>query len=820
MNTTILQGNQTGNPFAYSNTIYVIDDYVIINPDNALPIQIASNCILRFTGAGDPDVNNNGRGLLRGSTPIKLVGNNTRIEAGDYHILDDNIDLGGSFLNAEWPVEWWGAKSDGTDAAPAINRALEQIGGTDKQGTLLLADRYEVRDTIYMQPGVAISGVSSTYSHKYYNTQTDSRGTLVVNFVDGNNAYVRDKWVIDTPYVNGQGILWNQLFIDVNQANSESLVFAEYTGCNISNLHIVDKSATPPGVVFGGIRIHSMQAATIRNVDIEAHTFIGLALAGKVWFTSIDNVFIRACGCGLYIGNECTMLSSHNLSVRCWHDYYLAETYYRLALPDQGADSLVAPMLQENTLPPYWDAGKMRSCGIIMERKSHCTFLSAAVELFDAVICGTDYNAKFISPYIEKINYFFAWLYSSTEYSIPSHRHELIVEDVVVGYETFPSMKKANNNYQYLDWVDYDPLQQPNAGGSQPAQGAPAIDPEGDSEPVEVQRTVGYYRFLPTFGTVRGVIKAHNVGRATCWTNEDSIFEQDKDGNWHLVTWAYPSYFIYVTPGIRQRNFYYDKYKVMVEKMTVVGTNELLSKITWLEDMDYCRYKRIIIEGSPNEPVRYYYDETNDAVYDVTEDNKAEMDIYKRALQLGVSGSDVVLCGELFERKLDNFIMTPYYGRSCIDYGDLQNENGKMVHHKRFCVEVINGANVIHFKKPLRLHDCEVTFRNSYGSAWLNNDSLDYLLGVSGHCILNFEGDFSAWGNSFGKLVKLCGDKHVKLTVRLINTSSSFNNIFAYNSSSSRYDFIVNSGVDESGSEPVPEFGPGFDVEVETYVDN
>ena len=810
MNVTTLQGIQIGNPFTSPDTIYEIGPGVQIAPDPNTLIEIAPNCILRFTG--NP--------ISATTSSITLQGDNTLIEAGSYQIFNSKVNLSGSFTNAEWPAEWWGAKSDGSDAAPAINRALQQIANTDKQGTLLLADRYEVRDTIYMQPGVAISGVSSTYSHRFYpDTQTDMRGTLVANFVDSNNNYSHDKWVIDTLFVNGNTIPCHQLYIDLSQNGSSSLVFARYAGCNISNLHIVDKDTDNPHTFFGGIRIHSMQAATIHNVDIEAHAFIGLALVGKVWLTSIDNVYVHACGCGLYIGSTCTMLVSNNLGLHRWTDAQ-ANDYFRLALPADYQGDLVKSILQPNSLPPYWDVEKMNSCGIIMEHGSHCTFTSACVEQFDAVICGTDYNAKFISPYIEGINYFFAWLYCSEPFSMPNKRYELIIEDLVQGFETFPSMKKANNNYQYLDWVDYDPLQQPNAGGSQPAQGAPAIDPEGDHEPVEVQRTVGYYRFLPTFGTVRGVIKAHNVGRATCWTNEDSIFEQDKDGNWHLVTWAYPSYFIYVTPGIRQRNFYYDKYKVMVEKMTVVGTNELLSKITWLEDMDYCRYKRIIIEGSPNEPVRYYYDETNDAVYDITQDNKAEMDIYKRALQLGVSGSDVVLCGELFERKLDNFIMTPYYGRSCIDYGDLQNENGKMVHHKRFCVEVINGANVIHFKKPLRLHDCEVTFRNSYGSAWLNNDSLDYLLGVSGHCILNFEGDFSAWGNSFGKLVKLCGDKHVKLTVRLINTSSSFNNIFAYNSSSSRYDFIVNSGVDESGSEPVPEFGPGFDVEVETYVDN
>ena len=216
--------------------------------------------------------------------------------------------------------------------------------------------------------------------------------------------------------------------------------------------------------------------------------------------------------------------------------------------------------------------------------------------------------------------------------------------------------------------------------------------------------------------------------------------------------------------------------------------------------MACCRYKRIIIESSPNEPVHYYFDDANDAVYDLADDNKAEMDIYKRGLQLGVSKKDVILCSELFERGLNNFIMTPYYGRSCIDYGDVQNEDSKIVRRKKFCVEIINAANAVHFKKPLRLHDCEVTFRNSYTSAALHNDSLTHLLGISGDCILNFEGDFASWNNSVGKLVKLCGNKAVKLTVRLINTSAAFNNYFAQASN-----FIVNSG----------SFSPGCDVEVE-----
>ena len=150
------------------------------------------------------------------------------------------MNLSGSFTNAEWPAEWWGAKSDGSDAAPAINRALQQIANTGKQCTLLLADRYEVRDTIYMQPGVAISGVSGTYSYGFYpkNLQGQisnrpARGTLVVDLVDSvrDNVLVHgyEKWVIDTEYEVGVKIPYNKLYISDEDGFSQR-IFSKYNG--------------------------------------------------------------------------------------------------------------------------------------------------------------------------------------------------------------------------------------------------------------------------------------------------------------------------------------------------------------------------------------------------------------------------------------------------------------------------------------------------------------------------------------------------------------------------------------------------------------
>ena len=622
-----------------------------------MPILIASNCILRFTGAGDPDVNNNnGRGLLRGATPFKLVGNNTRIEAGDYHILDDSIELDGSFSNAEWPAEWWGAKSDGTDAAPAINRALEQIGNTDKQGTLLLADRYEVHDTIYMRPGVAISGVSSAFSQKFYDTQRDMRGTLVVDMVDSviDNTIIHsyEKWVIDTPYTNGNKIPRDRLYIE-----QYNLLGSKYTGCNITNLHIVNKPHVgqgEPKCYFGGIRIHSMQAATIRNVDIEPRVFIGLALVGKVWLASIDNVYVKAYGCGLYAGRSCTNLTSHNLGMYCWNDTN-GDAHFRLALPENYSGSLVAPVLQPNTLPPYWDKERMRSCGIIMDQKSHCLFSRAAVERFDAVICGVDYNAKFISPYIENIHYTFGWLYATTDYSIPSHRYELTVEDMVSGFETFPAMDMENGEYKYLKKVNYYDLIPPPVVDPQP-EGNRYSTPVARDGNLAVVSEKWIYLFLPTFGTVRGVVRAFNVGRATCW----------EDNAANAETWNYPSYFIHVSPGLQQRNLYYDHYLFVQEKETD-GDGAVVNESTWLEDVRYCKYKRIILEQNGG-PVRYFYHHVHDMGGTEANDDKVIGDIYKRQLQLGVSPAIPTLSGEMFTRKLDHFIMTPLRASTKIDY--------------------------------------------------------------------------------------------------------------------------------------------------------
>ena len=728
-----------------NSVIYISADFQL-----STDVTLGSNSILVFQNGAK----------LWANTPVTVTGNNNSIEAPMTTVFGTNIQLGGSFVNAEWPAEWWGAKSDGSNAAPAIQRALNQIGDTDKRGTLLLSDRYVVQDTIYLRPGVAISGLSHSYGQKLYTDQRDARGALLADFQDG-----ACKWVIDESFPGNTMVLSNQLVVE-----PDDLLAVDNTGCNITDLHILDRyPENQAKCFFGCIRLNSMQCVTIHNVDIEAHAFIGLALVGKVWLTSLDNVYIRVCGCGLYAGRLCTTFTASNLGLNRWN-YGHVDNYFRLALPTNYSGPLVAPLMPENTLPPYWDMEKMRSCGIIMGYGCHCTFTSACVERFDAVICGTDYNAKFISPYIENINYFFAWLYSSTEYLIPSHRHELIIEDLVSGFETFPSMETGSNGYKYLEWVECEP-----------------------NSSRDTQASYGYYKFLPTFGTFRGVIKAHNVGRATCWENDYYL-----DSNNNPVTWNYPSYFIHVTPGIPQRNFYYDRYKVMVSKADNPATQELVVE-SHLEDMGYCRYKKIIIEGSPNEPVRYYFDDANDAVYNLDEDNKAEMDIYKRALQLGVSKRDVILCSELFDRGLDNFIMTPIYGRTCIDYGDAQDENSKVVRRKRFCIEIINGANAVHFKTPLRLHDCEVTFRNNYTSAFLHNDNLEHLLGISGNCTINFEGNFGSWMNSLGKLVKLCGDKQVKLTIRLIN-APSMTQFFTQAGS-----FITNAG----------SFVPGFDLNVE-----
>ena len=761
---TTLQGVQIGNPFSDPNTIYEIEGGVIIAPSPDTVIEIAPNCVLRFKGDIDTT-----------APLITLVGNNTYIEAGSYQIFRDKVNLGGSFLNAEWPAEWWGAKSDGTDAAPAINRALEQIANTDKQGTLLLADRYEVRDTIYMQPGVAISGTARTFSYSAFPNNSDpddarpTRGTLVINF---NNASA-GKWIIDTKDQTNEPLPDYALY--VGDTNYDARFGSFYSGCNISDLHIIDKTQNPAlaQYVFGGIRLHSMQMGKIENVAIEAHVFIGLALVAKVWSTSLNNVYILALGCTLYLGKSCTTVSAVNVTCHVWGNIIEDHSFCLKKRTDDPSDTRIAPFLQPNTLPPYWDDARMKTCGIIMEEKAHCTFKLCVVEGIDAVICGTDYNAKFISPYIESIHYFFAWLYSSVEYSIPSHRHELIIEDLVSGFETFPSMKTDSNGYKYLEWEDCEP------NGSRDAQ-----------------VKCGHYKFLHTFGTFRGVIKAHNVGRATCWEND--CF---KTGN-NLITWDYPSYLIYVTPGIKQRNFYYDNYKVMVSKAYNPSNQKWEVVESHLEDVEYCRYKRIIIEGSPMESVRYFYDEKNDTVYDPTTDNKAEMDIYKRGLLLGVSKTDTVLSSELFDRELDHFIMTPTANNSFIDYGN-------MVIGKKFCIEIINGANVIQFKQPLKLHDCVVTFRKKYTSAGIYKHGMTHLLEISGCCVLSFDGSFSLWNydasltppqRPFGELITLVGNRHVKLTIRLMNTSSTMNNYFSQASN-----FITNSG----------SFTPGFDLDVE-----
>ncbi len=724
---------------------------------------------------------------------VTLTGDNTFIDAPPKAIFGNGIILDGSFTNAEWPVEWWAAKSDGTDAAPAINRALEQIANTGKQGTLLLTDRYEVCDTIYMQPGVAISGVTNTFSYNSFPNKPGPRvprptcGTLVINF----NSVTSGKWVIDTPDETGAPIPDYELY--VGNTNYKARFGSHYSGCNISDLRIIDKTQEPAVAqyVFGGIRLHSMQVGKIENVSIEAHVFIGLALVAKVRFFSLHNVYMRVLGCPLYMGKSCTTINAVNVTCHVWNYKVEAHPFCLKKTSPDPMNERIAPVLQEYTFPPYWDDTCMKTCGIIMEEKAHCTFNMCIVEAVDAVICGTDYNAKFISPYIENIHYTFGWLYASTNYSIPSHRYELIVEDMVSGFETFPAMDVENGEYKYLKKVNYYDIFTPPVVDIQP-NGNESAMPMADDENLAVVNEKWIYQFLPTFGTVRGVVRAFNVGRATCWEN-DSIL--DAQGN--LITWNYPSYFIHVSPGIQQRSFYYDHYW-LVREVETDGGGAVVNESTWLEDVRYCKYKKIIVEQNDG-PVRYFYHHVHDIGGSETNDNKVIWDIYKRQLQLGVSHNIATLSGEMFVRNLDNFIMTPLSASSKIDFGGI-------VKRKKFTIEIINAANAIQFAQPLHLHNCEITFKNSRdGLAAFadtdtntNPDGLPYLLGLSGDCVVNFVGGFNSWSGALGKLIKLMGTRRISLRINVTDNTTGL-------SFSNPGNYIVNYST----------FVPGCDVELD-----
>ena len=731
---------------------------------------LAPNIMLRFE---------NGAKITANSS-VTLTGSNTTIDAPPVQIFGDNVHLGGSFVNAEWPAEWWGARNDGMatqdetthlfiGAEVAINRALEEIARTGTQGTLVLTNRYAVCGTIYMQPGVALSGAARTYTYNFYEgtgsgagVSKPTRGTLLVKFNDPVNPEAPDdpdRWVIDTKDCQGNVLQYNKLHADYSDYGDR--FGARYVGCNISCLRIKDMDGSGNACVFGGIRLHSMQSGKIEDVDIDLHAFIGLALMAKVWNTELRNLHINVTGCSLYIGRSCTTLTAINVS--CRSAKAGDQGPFRLTQPTSSS-TFVIPLLHDHSLPPYLtktEAGSandnhyhMQSCGIIMEG-SRCTFYSCTVERSDAVICGTNYDAKFISPYIEDIYLTFGWLFATQEYDIPSQRYELVIEDMLLGFDTFPSRAAENGEYKYLKLV-----------------------PDGNGR--------NYLKYLPTFGTVRGVIKAHNVGRATCWEN-NSQCDYKIEENGQLVAWSYPSYFIYITPDVKQRNFYYDSYKLY---KNADGTTELG------DNPQYCKYKRIIIEGG--KPARYLYDETNDQCWPKSNDNKTQSDLGKRKLQLGISRIAGTQAGELFARGLDNFVMTPVYASSQIDCG-------LTIIRKRFTIEVIDAAKYYYFMNPLKLYDCEITFKNSSSNTAIfttNDSSLTSVLEVSRNCTINFIGNISFANGTFPKFIMLSGNREVHLTINVYNSLSglSFNTPGSY---------IAN----------YSDFGSGFVVDVEVMND-
>lgn len=221
--------------FNKANTIYIIRyDFTLIEN-----IRLQADCILKFEG-----------GSLRG--PYSLIGNNTRIEADQVKLFNNDVKLAGNWNVYSWNICWFGASSNIKDNSPFIKRALDVVYSLGTQiangygfndcGIFIPSGVFKVACQIEVNSRFNIFG-NGTSSVIYSSCPGDlfvikgTRGTISISNVSFHCDHsVRNKSnciTLNTEQGTALGRITNCDFVNYNIAlNLETPYWLRITSCN------------------------------------------------------------------------------------------------------------------------------------------------------------------------------------------------------------------------------------------------------------------------------------------------------------------------------------------------------------------------------------------------------------------------------------------------------------------------------------------------------------------------------------------------------------------------------------------------------------
>ena len=363
------------------NTIYEIRDVFDLD---AKAVTIPAGCVLKFEG-----------GSLRNG---ELIGQRTVIDASLVEIFD-TIFLSGTYVNAEWNVEWFGASDSVLNNDLIINYAIDQlynIGG----GTLVFNNDLTISSTIYLRNGVSIVGCRTS---RPQNTTAFQAGGTYIKCAFSN----KQSWIV-SPRVDNAATY--------NSFDIASATDVKLTGIRIENLYfrhvnadgseIATKDLASTTGIFGGIRLCRFDGATLKNVTVWG-TKYGLSLDHS-WCATIEKCFFCSTICGAVLSTAVTMQQFNNCRFRKMIYFQGDKPCFDASLFRDSA----------SVIPTYLNSSDVKSVGMIGNNGvghygpnvclESCTF-----ELWDISLIAVEGVWTINHFYNEAIQKTFVWAVSS-----------------------------------------------------------------------------------------------------------------------------------------------------------------------------------------------------------------------------------------------------------------------------------------------------------------------------------------------------------------------------------------------------------------------
>lgn len=264
-----------------ANSIYVIQDkFDLHDPQCKTPITLPHNCTLIFDG-----------GYLDNGS---IIGSNTIVQAGLYHIWGSNLKLTGSWKTSDAYPEWFGAKGDGdSDDTNAISRCLDSFK------ELCLISTYKVTRTISIDNNSFIYGRSGKKTIQYDGNSTKPVFELTsASFIlkDFNIEVSNSNFTGTCIYIHREH---NQYNI-INHSNRPVI-----RGVSIAKPHVIDEYDSK-GIVIADINKKGQYNISITDCNIRGFaTSLHLnAINGYINSNTIERCFFWAAKTALKISNS------------------------------------------------------------------------------------------------------------------------------------------------------------------------------------------------------------------------------------------------------------------------------------------------------------------------------------------------------------------------------------------------------------------------------------------------------------------------------------------------------------------------------------